>query len=86
MYRQIIIPTDKEHNIELPESLYGKQVEITVKEIVAKPARPAIAKELRIRLENKAFWEDIPYNPGFPSVEDIRHPFDKLRGAWPKRN
>ena len=80
MYRQIIIPTDKEHSIELPENLYGKQVEITVKEIVAKIAKVAFIKKLPARLKNKAFWENIEYNPGFPSVEELR------QNAWPKKN
>ena len=80
MYRRIIIPTDKEHSIELPENLYGKQVEITIKKIATKPAKVSAAKKLPARLKNKAFWEAIEYNPGFPSVEEIR------QIAWPKRN
>ena len=79
MYRQIIIPTTKEHSIELPENLYGKQVEITVKEITTKPAKVA-AKKLPANLKSKAFWDDIPYNSNFPSIEEIR------KTAWPKRN
>jgi hypothetical protein len=80
MYRQIIIPTDKEHSIELPENLYGKQLEITVKEITAKPAKPAVTKKLPARLKSKAFWESIVYNPDFPSIEEIQ------QTAWPKSN
>jgi len=80
MYRQIIIPTNKEHSIELPQNLYGKQVEITIKEIATKAAKSAHTKELPAGLKNKAFWDDIVYNPGFPSIEELR------QTAWPKRN
>ena len=80
MYRQIIIPTTKEHSIELPENLYGKQVEITVKEISAKPAKVATAKKLPSTLKSKAFWDDIPYNSASPSIDELR------KTAWPKRN
>ncbi len=78
MYRQIITPTDKEHSIELPENLYGKQIEITVKEVTVKTSASPGAKKLPARLKNKAFWENITYNPTFPSVEEIR------QKAWPK--
>ena len=80
MYRQIITPTDKEHSIELPENLYGKQLEITVKEITAKAAKPAGIKKLPASLKNKSFWENIVYNPDFPSIEEVR------QTAWPKSN
>jgi hypothetical protein len=80
MYRQIITPTNKEHSIELPENLYGKQIEITVKEIIVKTPAASGTKRLPARLKNKAFWENIDYNPAFPSVEEIR------QKAWPKNN
>ncbi len=80
MYRRVIIPTDKEHSIELPENFYGKQVEITVKEVVTKTSKATSAKKLPGRLKDKAFWATIEYNPGFPSVEEIR------QIAWPKKN
>jgi len=80
MYRRIIIPTDKEHSIELPENLYGKQVEITVKEVLPKTGKAGSIKKLPGRLKDKAFWANIEYNPGFPSVEEIR------QISWPKKN
>ena len=80
MYRQIITPTHKEHSIELPENLYGKQVEITVKEVLAKTPKDIVTKKLPAHLKNKAFWENIVYNPGFPAVEEIR------QKVWPKNN
>jgi hypothetical protein len=72
MYRQIITPTHQEHSIELPEYLYGRQVEITVKRIANPATKTTRAKKLPARLQNKAFWEDIVYNPDFPSLEEIR--------------
>ena len=28
MYRQIFVPTEKNHNVELPSELYGRKVEV----------------------------------------------------------
>lgn len=36
MYRQIIVPTEKDHTIALPEYLFGKQVEVVVNEVEKK--------------------------------------------------
>jgi hypothetical protein len=80
MYRHVIIPSHEEHSIELPENLYGRQVEITIKEMAAKIAKVPSPKKLPAGLKNKAFWENIEYNPGFPSVEEIR------QTVWPKKN
>lgn len=80
MYRQIIIPTDKDHSIDLPENLYGKQLEITVKEIKGKRGKPTPDKKLPANLKNRAFWEDIVYDPTFKSIEEIR------QRVWPKSN
>jgi len=33
MFRQIVIPTEKNHLITLPEDLYGKQVEVIAFEL-----------------------------------------------------
>jgi len=30
MYKQIMVPTEKEHSIELPKELYGVKVEVIV--------------------------------------------------------
>jgi hypothetical protein len=80
MYRQIIIPDNNKHSIELPENLYGKQVEVTIKEVPAQPAVKKRSRSLPAGLKSKAFWESIEYNPGFPAIEEIREK------AWPKRN
>ncbi len=55
MYRQVIIPTDKEHSIDLPENFYGKQVEITVKELPGKKASLTSVRKLPPNLKDKAF-------------------------------
>ena len=78
MYRQIIIPTIYDHSIELPENLYGKKVEVTVMELTKRTTKSIVNKKLPNRLINKAFWEDITYNPNFPSIEEIR------QTSWPK--
>jgi hypothetical protein len=72
IYRQIIIPDSSKHNIQFPESLYGKRVEITIKEIPAQPAIKKRSRALPAGLKNMTFWEGIDYNPGFPDIEEIR--------------
>lgn len=76
MYRQIIVPTEEEHSIELPEYLYGKKVEVFVTEI-GSPADSS--HSLPGDLKDKDFWETIEFDPDFPSIEDIR------KTAWPPR-
>ncbi len=50
MYRQIITPTHQEHSLELPEHLYGKQVEITVKGVANPTAKTTGAKKRKIQV------------------------------------
>ncbi|MES2703018.1 MAG: hypothetical protein V4649_10280 [Bacteroidota bacterium] len=66
MYRQIFIPTEKNHNIELPPEFYGKQVEVIAFEI-------GNGKETNPK---KDFLSDIEAVPDFPSIEQIR------KNAW----
>lgn len=74
MYRTIITPTEKEHTLELPKKFFGKKVEVLVNEIAESDIT-----SLPSALKNKAFWEDIEFNPDFPSVEEIR------KITWPKQ-
>ena len=79
MYRQTIIPTAKEHTIDLPENLYGKRVEIIINELAEKTSESKLSKKaLPATLKNKKFWMDIEYNADFPSIDTIR------QVAWPK--
>ncbi len=73
MYRTVITPTEKEHTLELPKTFFGKKVEVLIHEV-------ASSTEFPKGLKNKAFWEDIEYNPDFPSQEDIR------KTAWPTKD
>jgi len=63
MYREIIIPTGKNHSVELPPSFYGKKVEVIAFEI---------EPEKKTQSKNKRFLDDIESIPDFPSVEQIR--------------
>lgn len=75
-YRQVLVPTKKKHSIELPEYLYGKKVEVVVREIgLPNGFRTELPKDLK----DKAFWEGIEFNPDFPSLEEIR------TTSWPTR-
>ncbi len=69
MYRQIIVPTEEDHSIELPEYLFGKKVEVVVNEIGSSSDSTS---SLPSDLKDKDFWDDIEFNPDFPSIEDIR--------------
>ncbi len=68
MFREIIIPTEKSHSIDLPPSLYGKRIEVIAFEI----DQPTIAATPK----NK-FLDDIEPIPNFPSLAQIR------QDAWP---
>jgi len=68
MYRQILVPTEQKHNIELPPDLYGKQVEVIAFEI---------GEEKEIPKSKKNFLADIEPIPDFPSIEQIR------KKGWP---
>lgn len=76
MYKETFIPTHKAHTVKLPKDFYGKKVEIIVKEING-PAGENIS--LPVNLKDQEFWEDIPYNPSFPSMSEIR------KTAWPEK-
>ena len=80
MYRQTLIPTEKDHTIDLPEDLYGKKVEVIVNKLEEKTSeRRQSKKDLPSGLKDKKFWENIEYNIDFPSIDEIREI------AWPKR-
>ena len=76
MYRQVIVPTEKDHTISLPSNLYGKRVEVVINEVLEKPTDLPLPSNLN----DPAFWGDIPFDPAFPSIADIR------AGAWPLRS
>jgi hypothetical protein len=69
MFRQIVVPTEKDHQITLPENLYGKQVEVIAFEI-----EPDFKAG-----KAKHFLDDIESIPDFPSIEHIR------KQAWPEK-
>ncbi len=75
MYRQLIVPTEKDHTISLPPHLFGKQVEVVINEV------EEISTNLSLpsTLNDPAFWADIPFDPSFPSITEIRNT------AWPLR-
>lgn len=72
MYRQILIPDKKNHSIELPEDMYGKKVEVTVKIVTE-------GIELTKPEKVTGFLDDIEPIPDFPSIGEIR------KEAWPER-
>jgi hypothetical protein len=69
MFREIVVPTEKNHIIELPESMYGKTVEVIAFEIQPEKKSPG----------RENFLGDIEPIPDFPSLEQIR------KEGWPKK-
>ncbi len=70
MYRQILIPTERAHTIDLPAEMYGKQIEVIAFEIT-EPARK--------NHEKPKFLSDIEFIPDFPSLDEIR------KDSWPEK-
>ncbi len=66
MYLQIIVPTEKDHTIALPEYLFGKQVEVVVNEVIKKTTSPSLPTDLK----DKKFWDDIVFDTSFPSLTE----------------
>ncbi len=75
MLKQILVPIEENHIIELPEHLFGKQIEVQITEI----GEANYASELPDDLKDQAFWSDIPFDSSFPSIDQIRS------SAWPSR-
>jgi len=71
MLNEVFIPDENHHSIELPKEFYGKKVQVIAFEI-NDAAPKAIQNE-------GSFWDDIDYNPDFPSIEEIR------KTAWPAK-
>jgi hypothetical protein len=79
MYKEIIIPNDQNHTIEIPKELYGKKIEVVINEISNSTDRAMAAPILPDQIKDKSFWNNLPYVPDFPSQEEIR------KQAWPNR-
>lgn len=71
MYKQILVPDKKNHSIEMPESFFGKKVEVIVVELAdsAKDVHPVppAGKEVAV---NELF-ENFGAAPDFPSGEAV---------------
>ena len=79
MYKQILIPSKKNHTIEMPEQFFGKKVEVIVVEVGDTDANnhpiPPAGKKVNI---NELF-ENFGASPDFPSLDEIR------AKAWPSK-
>lgn len=72
MLSEILVPDENHHSIELPKEFYGKKVQVIAFEV----AGNAISSNKK---DNDFSWDDIEYNPDFPSIEEIR------KIAWPSK-
>lgn len=78
MYRQIIVPTEKDHTIELPKKFFGKTVEVIMVEVSPeKKGRPLPPEGKVVSLEK--LFETFGADPNFPDLDSIR------AKAWPSK-
>jgi hypothetical protein len=77
MYKQILVPDKKNHSIEMPEEFFGKQVEVTVVEIINSATDTYPVPPLGKRISVDELFESFGLAPNFPSIEEIR------TKAWP---
>jgi len=72
MLNEILVPDENHHSIELPKEFYGKKVQVIAFEV----RENVIASN---KSDEGFSWDDIEYNPDFPSIEEIR------KTAWPSK-
>jgi hypothetical protein len=77
MYRQIIVPTEKNHTIELPEKFFGKKVEVSMVILSDPKEKPVPPEGKPVSLEK--LFETFGANPEFPDLDTIR------AKAWPSK-
>ncbi|MFN0047924.1 MAG: hypothetical protein ACKVOU_02235 [Cytophagales bacterium] len=64
-----IVPTAENHVIELPKGLYGKEIEVEIREKTAKgKPLPPFAKSIETKILLKHFGN----MPDFPTIEELR--------------
>lgn len=64
-----IVPSEENHSIELPKELYGKEIEVEIREKTAKGKPmppPSEAIDPKILLKHSGWGKD------FPSIEELR--------------
>lgn len=78
VFKQVLVPDENNHSVEMPEQFFGKKVEITVIELDADKSNhpvPPLGKPISV---NELF-DNFGADPGFPSVDEIR------AKAWPTK-
>ena len=78
-YRQILVPDEKNHSIEMPEEFFGKKIEVIIKDIddAVESSHP-IPPPGKITSPDELLKE-FGTAPDFPSIEEIR------AKAWPSK-
>lgn len=67
LIREIIIPTEENHTIELPRAFYGKEVEVIFNLRNTSKSLPA-TKEINL----DSLFEQFGKGKGFPTTDEIR--------------
>jgi hypothetical protein len=72
MYKQVLVPDEKNHTFEMPKKFFGKKVEVIVVEVGESTLKdhphPPKGKKVNV---NKLF-EKFGAAPNFPSIDEIR--------------
>jgi len=72
MYKQVLVPDEKNHSIEMAKKFFGKKVEVIVVEIgsSAVPSHPTPPEGRKINVSE--LFENFGAAPDFPSIDEIR--------------
>lgn len=72
MYKQVLVPDEKNHSIEMPKKFFGKKVEVIVVEIGSStlPNHPTPPEGRKVNVSE--LFESFGAAPDFPSIDEIR--------------
>jgi hypothetical protein len=72
MYKQVLVPDEKNHSFEMPKKFFGKKVEVIVVEVgeSALKDHPHPPKGKKVNVNE--LFENFGTAPHFPPVDEIR--------------
>jgi len=73
MYRQILIPDEKNHSIEMPEEFFGKKVEVIVIELGVENSTGHPLPPRGKKVSKNELFETFGADSNFPSINEIRN-------------
>lgn len=79
VYKQTLTPDKDNHTFEMPESFFGKKVEVIVVEVSSERREDYPSPPVGKKTDAKELFESFGSAPDFPSAEEIRSK------AWPSK-